>query len=616
MRFPGFIGPSYTLESKNVDCQRCVNLFPEINALGTGKEKEIAALVPTQGKRLLLTLADSPIRGSYTASNGEFYAVGGQKLYSISSLWVATEIGTLATDSGPVSMADNGIELVLVDGTDGFVWNMDTDTFTEITDPDFYPADRVDYQDGYFIFNKSGTGQWFISGINSTDIDGLDIATAEGSPDIVIGHIVSNQNIYVFGSQSLEVYYNSGDADFPFTRIQGAVVDVGCAAAFSIAKQGSEVYFLGGDENGFGIVYRMRGYQAQRISTYAIEQKIRSLTPSQISAATAYTYQQAGHTFYCLNIPGLHSTWVYDSSTEFWHERQYLTLWSLERDRAENHAVAFGLNVVGDFDNGKIYTLDPDYFTDDETPIVRIRSAPHLSSGLKLVRHNSFQLDMEAGVGLNGLSDPFAGVSEVTRIEPTFSSIGALFAAFDDGGGWIPLEDEDGTVALWYGWSEPTHGCDRGIQILTGSETSKSDMVASIIAAVGADSKFTAVSTSVGSSPPNVLITCIAPGDRADATDAHIGQVSFAISVVTQGIDPVAAVQGANPKAILRWSDDGGHTWSNDRSAEIGKIGERNKRTIWRRLGSSRDRVYEVRVSDPVKVVLIGAEISLEEGTA
>lgn len=478
MRFPGFIGPSYVSQSVNVDCQRCVNLYPEMNDLGTGKGGEVASLVSTPGLRLLLTLTDGPVRGLHTASNGQLFAVAANKLYRISSAWVATELGSLNTSSGPVSMADNGEHVVVVDGTDGYVWTIDSSSYAEITDPDFPGANQVTYQDGYFIFNSPGTGQFFISSINGVDFDGLDIATAESSPDELVGHVSSNQNLYLFGTQSTEVFYNSGDADFPFSRIQGAVMGVGCAARFSIARLQGSLYWIGQDDGGRGIVYRAQGYQAQRISTPAVESVIRGISASDLSSARAWTYQQGGHLFYCLNLPGAMSTWVFDASTNLWHERTYLNLWGQERHRADCHTVAHGENVVGDYESGKIYALDPDKYTDDGTAIVRTRAAPHLSKGLVRLFHNLFQLDMETGVGLDG----------------------------------------------------------------TG--------------------------------------------------------------------------QGTDPKAILQWSDDGGHTWSNERWASIGAIGKKASRVIWRRLGSSRDRVYRVIISDPIKVVLIGAEIGFEEGAA
>jgi hypothetical protein len=71
-------------------------------------------------------------------------------------------------------------------------------------------------------------------------------------------------------------------------------------------------------------------------------------------------------------------------------------------------------------------------------------------------------------------------------------------------------------------------------------------------------------------------------------------------------------VLGADPKVMLRWSDDGGHTWSNEHWSRMGKIGEYYHRVFWRRLGMTlklRDRVYEISGTDPVKIAIMGAEV-------
>lgn len=479
MRFPGFIGPSYTLQSVNVDCQRCVNLFPEMNALGTGKEREVASLVPTPGLRLLLALPTYPYRGAWRASNDVLFVVAGNKFYRVSSAWAYTELGTLDTSEGPVSIADNGIQVVMVDGQFGYSYDIAGATFAKITDEDFYPADFVTFLDGYFVFNKTGTNEFFHSDLLSVDFDALDFAKAEGSPDAITALIAANQNLYLFGPQSTEVFYNSGDPNQVFQRIQGAMIDVGISAPWSLQKiSGGALIFVGGDATGTGTVYQMVGYQVQRVSTPSVESVIRSVPAEKLVAARAWTYQQGGHQFYCLNLPGIDSTWCYDVSTGLWHERVYLGNWGWERHRAECAAVAYGENVVGDYKTGNLYALDPDRYNDDGNSIIRVRRAPHFSGGLVKIRHNRFQLDMETGVGLDG-----------------------------------------------------------------------------------------------------------------------------------EG-------QGTNPRAMLRWSDDGGHSWSNERWAEIGRIGAKEARVIWRRLGSSRDRVYEVSISDPVKPVLIGAELDVEKGVA
>jgi len=70
--------------------------------------------------------------------------------------------------------------------------------------------------------------------------------------------------------------------------------------------------------------------------------------------------------------------------------------------------------------------------------------------------------------------------------------------------------------------------------------------------------------------------------------------------------------QGSDPEVMLRWSDDGGHTWSYEHWKKMGKIGQYGYRTLWRRLGMTtqiRDRVYEVSGTDPVRLYIMGAEL-------
>lgn len=472
MRFSGFIGPSYTLRSVNVDCQRCINLYPEFNEHGTGKEKEVAALIGVPGLSLLVTIGSGPIRGVWMASNGQLFVVSGNKLFRVSSAWVATELGTLSTSIGQVSLADNGTQLMIVDGTYGYVLTLATSIFSQITDPDFPGANQVVFQDGYFIFNNPGTGQFGISGLNSATFDALDIATSEGNPDDIVGIISNNRDLWLANEKTIEVFFNSGAADFPFERVQGAFVEVGLAARFSLAKMNNVVYWLGQDENGQGTVFQAKGYQPQKISTHAIDLAIQGY--GTISDAVAFTYQDSGHYFYVLNFPTANTTWVYDATTSLWHERAYNNGGQLARHRGNCHAFAFGKHVVGDYENGNLYELRSDVYADNSNPLIKRRVTPHVSAGGKRVTYHRFQLDIESGVGLDGTT------------------------------------------------------------------------------------------------------------------------------------------QGTDPQAMLQFSDDGGHTWSNEKWVSMGKIGQTKWRADWRRLGMSRDRVFRVTVSDPVKTIFVGAELDIE----
>jgi hypothetical protein len=78
------------------------------------------------------------------------------------------------------------------------------------------------------------------------------------------------------------------------------------------------------------------------------------------------------------------------------------------------------------------------------------------------------------------------------------------------------------------------------------------------------------------------------------------------------GLDGASTIQGHDPQVMMRFSDDGGHVWSNEKWASLGKLGQRLARVIWRRLGKSRDRVYEISGTDPVKIRIMGAELDIE----
>jgi hypothetical protein len=371
----------------------------------------------------------------------------------------------------------------------------------------------VGYLDGYFVFNEPGSQRvWVTSLLDGTSVDPLDFASAEGSPDGLVSLIVDHREAWLFGNNSVEVWYDSGAVDFPLTRIQGAFNEIGCSAPYSVAKLDNGIFWLGSDARGRGIVYRANGYTGQRISTHAVEWQIQQY--GSLTDAIGYTYQQDGHSFYVLVFPNANTTWVYDVSTGAWHERAGWDGTAFTRHRG-NCQMAFNNEIViGDYENGNIYAFDLDVYADNNSVQRWLRSWRALPTGqnnLKRTAHHTLQLDCESGVGLNGL-DPF---------DP------------------VPAVDE--TLSL-----------------------------------------------------------------------------NFAAQLYEVYEEPVFT-QGVNPKVMLRWSDDGGHTWSNEHWSELGRIGEYSRRVFWRRLGMTlklRDRVYEVSGTDPVKIAVMGAELNLSGTSA
>jgi hypothetical protein len=392
------LGSAYVARSVNAADNRMVNLYPEATPEG-GKEAGFLNRCP--GLRLLCTAGVGPIRGIWE-HNGIGYIVSGLELYRVSSTWNVTLIGAVA-GTGPVSMADNGAQLFIACNGPSYIYNFNTGVFQQITDPDFTGAVTVGYIDGYFVFNQPDSQTlWVTSLLDGTSIDPLEFASAEGSPDGLVSLIVDHREVWLFGTNSVEVWYDAGLTDFPLTRIQGAFNEIGCAAAYSVAKLDNGLFWLGSDARGRGVVYRANGYTGQRVSTHAIEFAIQGY--GDISDAVAYTYQQEGHAFYVLIFPSANATWVFDVATGAWHERAGFANGLFGRHRSNCQMSMAGEIVVGDYDNGNLYAFDLDVFADNGEAQKWLRSWRALPPGqndLKRTAHHSLQLDCETGVGLS-----------------------------------------------------------------------------------------------------------------------------------------------------------------------------------------------------------------------
>lgn len=528
------LGSSYVIRSVNAADNRMINLYPEV--IGEGG-KEPAYLQRCPGLVLKGTYGTGPIRGLWSLNN-YLYVVSGNEFFKVDDTFDASvdlaledggdillesggdllaegtggvSLGTIS-GTGPVSMADNGTQIFIAANPDGYIFDSITEELAQITDPDFPGAVTVGYLDGYFVFNEPNSQRvWVTQLLDGLSIDPLDFASAEGSPDGLVSLIIDHREAWLFGTNSVEVWYNSGDPLFPLTRIQGAYNEVGCIAPYSVAKMDNSVFWLGADARGQGIVYRAEGYQAVRISTHAVEFAIQQY--SNLADAVAYTYQQDGHTFYVLNFTDADTTWVFDAATGAWHERAGFRNGDFKRHRGNNHARFDGQPIIGDYENGRLYAFNLDVYADAGATQKWLRSWRALPTGannLTRTAQHTLQIDCETGVGLSGY-------------------------AFTD-------------------------------QQFLGSELSQ------------------------------ILQT-------------ELGQdIILDVNYTT----------GADPQLMLRWSDDGGHTWNGERQTSMGRIGQYGTRAIFRRLGMTtklRDRVYEISGTDPVKVAIMGAELQIS-GTA
>lgn len=386
------VGPSYRLDVRKADVQRSVNLYPVIVESGTGKSP--AYLKSLDGLTQLASLG-AEIRG-FKAANGRLFVVAGSELIELDGSFTPTVLGTIGTNSGPVDFAYGITQLVLVDGPNGYAMDLATNVISPIG-ANFYGSARVGFIDGYFVFIRPGTDQFYWSAINdATVLDALDFATAEGAPDNLVSLVVDHRELWLFGQDTTEVWVSTG-SEAVFERNAGAFIEHGCAAALTAQKLDNSVFWLGRDERGGGIVWRAQGYSPVRISTHAVEESLQ--TGTDISQASAFTYQKDGHAFYVLQVPGLDTTWAYDVSAQAWHERAELVNGAFAPHRGTCHAYAFDRHILGDAD-GNVYELDREAYTNAGDVLVRDRTSPHLATpNYDRIQFGRLEVDCIVGAG-------------------------------------------------------------------------------------------------------------------------------------------------------------------------------------------------------------------------
>lgn len=398
-------GSGVRSKSRVMDSQGRVNCYYEFSSDG---DKTPFAIYGTPGLAPAVTLpGGTPVRG-WVADGNRLFAVQGSTLYEFDVNMTPTNRGAIGTTSGRVSMATNGVQIMLVDGTAGWIFTLATNVLAQIVDVDF-PANptTVTYQDGFFpVSFREDTGVRQRIYINETAYDGtawsaLDFRNAESNPDGIVRVMSFGGELKVFGESTLETWGYTGAADFPFDVVRGATANVGLAARWSVAQFINGLAFLG--KSGFGgvQVYTLNGYQPTILSTPELEAELATYVTT--ADASGYSYMLDSHPFYVIAFPAAGKTWMYDGLASM---RSGAAVWTeLTSNFGRyfgNMQVQFGgANYVADYSTGAIYELDPDTYTDNGFPIERELRTKHFFRNYEHVTVDSLKLDFETGVGLD-----------------------------------------------------------------------------------------------------------------------------------------------------------------------------------------------------------------------
>jgi hypothetical protein len=387
-----FATNSYESPSRPISAQRAVNCYAEVQPKDA---KTQVALFGCPGIEEFATCGSGPVRGMHVMG-GVLYVVSGQRLYSVSSVGVATDIGGNITGSDVVSMDDNGSELVIVSGTNGYLYST-TIGFILISDTDFNAANTVTFFDQRFVFDWANTNKFFASGIlDGSSYNALAFASAEARTDNVKAVILNKQVLLVCGDNSIEPWQNVGAANFPFERVPGVVIERGLAEPHGICKADNTVFFMGDNR----VFYRLDGVSPIRVSTFPIEHVWQA--HSTFDRLFCFSYSWMGHEFVVVTFPSTNTTWEYDIASGLWHERESWDInnRSLGRWRGNCHVSAYDYQLIGDAFSGAVGYFSHHTYTEFGNTVQMVATSPPIHSDRKRVHISKFEMDIEGGIGI------------------------------------------------------------------------------------------------------------------------------------------------------------------------------------------------------------------------
>ncbi len=336
--------------------QRRASRMPELRLLNCYPEivEQTPVLIGRPALVAHSTVGTGPVRGVYSEDgvfSGDVFAVSGGSLFRD-----ATSIGAIAGGDRAFFAASSSLLLAL---GGGLIHAYNGTALTVVAFPDSAPVVWIGRLGGYFLAIRGNDSQRFYWSTDGLTWNALDFASAERRPDPLIGGLVIGDELWLFGTKTVEFFYQTTDTDAPFQRIAGRAYQRGCAARDTIALHDNAATWVGDNR----IVFR-GGAVPERISTHSIEERLEA---EDVGNLRAWAFTWSGHEFYCLTI-GAQGTFVYDPATQQWGE---WGSYGLDYWRAHVGTTASGQIICGDAVNGNLYTLSDDVSLDGSGIIVR-----------------------------------------------------------------------------------------------------------------------------------------------------------------------------------------------------------------------------------------------------
>ena len=534
MQIPLF-GLGHQGKSPAVTAQRRLNVYYEFHQ---EQDRTAVSIHGTPGLILFANFGDTPVRG-WLAVNNTLYTVHRGTLYTVSNAAVKTAVGTLNTTSGKVSMAYNGSQVMIVDGTNGYIYDETYSTFAQIKQYSTGTTTATTANklvDSGASFDSDGTTAGQIV-YNTTDSTQATITAVDSATTLsVSSDIFTSGENYAVGNNS----FQNGAATVTFLNTYFIV-------------ESSDQFYISGANNGFD--WDATDFATAESSPDGIV-RVYSDHGDLIlfGALTTENWGNSGATdFPFSKVQGISAEWG------------LAAMWSIAK--FDNSLMYLAKNRMGEVMLVRLEGYYPQPIKDDEFHAL-INSYSTVSDatgfGYLLGGHPMYQINFPSE-GKSWLYDGSTNLMTELKSYGVTRHRAELYAHFINQN--YVSDYSNGKI---YRLDRSTYD-DNGDAIVRQLRSKH----------IFKDDK-------------NIIVD------------------SLQLNIETG--TGLATGQGSAPLAMLRYSKDLGHTWSGEIQASIGAIGKYETRCIWRRLGVSRDWVFEISISDPIPVHITGANLMAREG--
>jgi hypothetical protein len=333
----------------------------------TGKKQK--AHYPTPGLSLPdgLDFSDAVSGGGRNAFvfDAHLFTVVGNSIFRITKTTTGLDkafIGAINTDRGYVGIEELGNELMFVDGVNGWIYNKQTATFTQITSPDFpgQPIDVVVIGDRFVVLQGETKLFFYSAPNNGTSWNALNFYSFTSVSDTCVAAKILKNRMYVMGENSLRIWYNSGSSFGPYLPADPGY-ESGCAAIGSAVSAFDTLVWLSKTKQGVGSVMTTKGDEPIAISDQSIDTELQ--TYGDVSDANAYLYKnELGHLMYIINFTLANRSLMYDFNSRQWSKLEYK---GNNRHLGQKHAYFKGTHYVLDFESPWLFAYSNKYLSDN-----------------------------------------------------------------------------------------------------------------------------------------------------------------------------------------------------------------------------------------------------------